>query len=436
MSDPTDFELTLRIADDFCKLHNDIVFCLETEQFYQYREGIYNKIFDREMHDLILQRKSQTKQKTVGFLKMVTERIATIRRKRLEEFNTGTHINFENCLFDLATNERLAHTPEVISTIRIPYLYDPEADCPLWTKSLNEILQNDLNKLRTIQEFFGYCLTRSTIYEKCLILTGEGANGKSTILHTLRHMVGTDNCSDLSLRHFSDPQKTSILQGKLVNLCSEVPRKIEDYESEFKSIVSGESMQVSPKYISDYTFMPYCKLIMAINDLPYIDDRTSAFYRRLLVVPLLKQFKEEEQNKDLRKQLLTELSGIFNWAIIGLSKLKERNTFLIDEYMKRDIEEIREANNPIMSWAKDNIIVQSGNDLEKGEAYEAYKEWSIKNGYKPFGLSKFAAEVFKLFHNFTEKSRRSGSGDRSYIWPNLAMKPKEPPGPNLSWNNE
>lgn len=423
--DPSELDYSLKIANGFCAETDGVVYCLEEDCFYLYEEGVYRKIFTREMHDLVLTRKILTKKMTLQGLKNVVDRIATIKQVHMDKFNAHSMINFKNGLFDIDSGELKEHTPSVISTIRLPYIYDKNATCPLWEKTLGEIMENDKNKIRTLQEFFGCCITREVKYEKALILIGEGANGKSTILHVLEQMVGEENCSALSLKYINDSQKVSVLVNKLVNICGEVSKRIEDFEAEFKTIVTGEKLTVSPKYVPEYTVRPFCKLVMAVNEFPYIDDRTSAFYRRLLLIELKKQFSEEEQNKNLRQELLSELPGIFNWAYEGLVKLKERNTFVIDEYMRLAIESMKEMNSPTIQWAKENLMVLPKNDLVKGEAFEAYKAWSLKNGYKPAGLAKFGAEIFRLFAKSTDKDRRAPHGERHRVWPNLAMRTPE-----------
>lgn len=421
--DVPEAELSLRVADGFCNEFKGFIYCLEEDCFYMYLHGYYKKIFMREMQDIVLTRKSFAKKLTLQGLKNVIDRIATIKQCRLDKFNNHDFLNFENGLFDVNCGSLNLHSQDVISTLRLPYKYDPLATCPLWNKTLNEIMENDKNKIRTLQESFGYCLTRETKHEKALILTGEGANGKSTILNTLKAVVGSDNCTSLSLRYFNDPVKATLLMGKLVNICGEIPKRVEDFEAEFKSIVTGEEVLVNPKFVAPFVIRPYCKVVMAINEFPHIDDKTSAFYRRLLILELNKQFSEEEQNKDLRDQLLSELPGIFNWSYEGLKRLRERGNFLVDEYMRHAIENIKESNNPLISWANENILILKGDELFKSEAFEHYKRWSDTNGYKPYGMAKFSSEVYKIFSRRTEKDRRNKT--RLRIWPNLAMRTPE-----------
>ncbi len=164
---------------------------------------------------------------------------------------------------------------------------------------------------------------------------------------------------------------------------------------------------------------------MAVNEFPYIDDKSSAFYRRLLMINLNKEFSEDEQDKNLEEKLSEEKSGIFNWAIEGLKRLNKRQTFLIDEYMKKDLDMIRELNNPVIQWVNENLIVKKDPDayVLKKDIYDKYVIWARDNGHRPTGSAKFGAEIFRIFRHVTEKDRRlSFATTRDRIWPGIVMR--------------
>lgn len=424
--------LTLSIAERFCENNPGLIFCEEASQFYNYRHGVYLRISERDVRNTLRKNYPSTIELTYVKLNEVVKWIADIRKYSLDDFNKQHVINLENGLFDFDTFSLKKHDISILSTIRVPYRYEEGAKNDLWIKTLNDIFEYDQNKIKIIQEFFGYCLTRDIKMQKALILTGEGANGKSTITNALKEMIGQENCSFLSLRYFNNAQKASVIKDKLVNICEEIPKKVEDYEAEFKTIVVGGELQVSPKYIPDYVIKPYCKLIFAVNEFPYIDDKTSAFYRRLLMLRLDKEFKEEEQNKHLGEQLLEERSGILNWAIDGLRRLNKRKTFLIDEYMKKDIQAIKELNNPVIQWATENLIElkESNAYVIKQNIYDMYSQWCSQNGHRPTGSAKFGAEIYRIFRHITERDRRLAFGARDRIWPYIVLKdnytPSEP----------
>ena len=116
--------------------------------------------------------------------------ILQLERLQKEEFNKNNRfINLKNGLFDLKEYKVIAHTPEFLSTIQLPILYDKNAECPNFIKFLHEIFEDDETRIKLIQQLFGYCLTSSTKAQKAFILQGSGANGKSVLLSILTALV-------------------------------------------------------------------------------------------------------------------------------------------------------------------------------------------------------------------------------------------------------
>ncbi|MCQ4822921.1 DUF5906 domain-containing protein, partial [Eubacterium callanderi] len=77
-------------------------------------------------------------------------------------------------------------------------------------------------------QYAGYCMTRLTHLQKFMILYGPGGTGKSTIVNLTIDAIGQENVSFLPLQtlHMTDGKFATIqLMGKLLNACSEIPRK-------------------------------------------------------------------------------------------------------------------------------------------------------------------------------------------------------------------
>lgn len=334
-------------------------------------------------------------------------------------FNKEDGLCFLNKYLDLKTLEAHDHDKKRINTILIPYNYDPQASCPFWEETLEKTFEGNINNKKTVQEFFGYCLTRQTKNMKALFLIGEGNTGKSTLLDVLAQMVGEENVSVLSPRYYKDSMRLCSIENKLVLMSHEIPKRIEDYEAEFRQIVSGQKLEVNQKYIKPYKFKPFCKVVWAMNEMPRIDDHTSAFFNRVLLVEFNRIFEEEEQDKELLDKLNMEMPGILNWAIEGLRKLQERKGFFKDAYMKEHIEEMRLQNNPIATWAAEYIKVETGKEITKSEAYQKYSAWCGINGHRVTSNAKFGFEFYRIFKASTKKDVRQGGNERLRIWPNL-----------------
>jgi len=98
--------------------------------------------------------------------------------------------NVRNGTIDLRTGELREHRPKDLITRYTNVDYDPQADCPVWRKFLMEIMNYNSDLIRFIQNAAGWAVTGNTSEQTMFILFGTGANGKSTFLNTIMHLLG------------------------------------------------------------------------------------------------------------------------------------------------------------------------------------------------------------------------------------------------------
>jgi len=401
------------VADNICKKYQ-LICC--AERFYKYKDGVYREIDDEVVRRWIIQEiGTRVSYHKVNEILSFSRTCAFIE---IEKLNNTPYLNLKNGLFDLETETLYPHDPAVYSTIQLNIKYDLKAECPKWIRTLNENFEEDRDKIDTVQEFFGLCLTGETKYERALIFIGEGANGKSVILNTVEKLIGKDNCSAIPLEKFNNSHYIANLFGKSVNISIETNAKSEVYDSMFKAIVSGDPIEADPKFKKPFTFHPTCKLIFAMNNLPRVDDKTEAFYRRLVIIRFFRIFKEEEQNKNLKNELACELDGIFLWCLEGLKRLKERGYFKITGSMQNEIEEYKLENNNVLIFVDEGCLLEADLSITKKELYEAYAEFCKNNGYRPLSKKKFGSAIVKHFKLLPD-SRFGPAGTR--IWEGIGL---------------
>lgn len=399
-----------------------LVYCIEENQFYIYKDGVWQTLFELEIEKMILEHPEYTYvvKYTDDKRKQIVRVLKVYVQKRLEFFNAKGYLNFDIGEFDPVTLNFYDHNKDNYSTMRINYPYDHSATCPLWLSTIEEILEKDNNKINMIQEFFGYCLTRDTSHRKSLLLLGESNCGKSTILNVLRSMVGSKNCSSVVLKWLSNPQYTPMLMNKLVNIDSDVSSAAEDFEANFKVIASGEPINCNQKFIKTFDFTPYCKLVMAANVFPKIKDHSSAVYNKLLVIPCNRIFTEKEMNRNLSKELDKELSGIFNWAVQGLRRLQQRGMFEELDFIKEAVQELEDENNPTNVFFEEHVEVEMLNNtfVEKMDLFNKYIAWCTAGNHFKLSRARFGSAVYKKFHKETPKDTKDlRTGKR--IWRNI-----------------
>lgn len=413
-------------------------YCLEEDDFYIYEQGAWRKIGDREFLAKISKAILKITVYPLALRKQILENYKLINFKKLDEFNRMPLLNLQNYMIDPLGNNVLKHDDKYYSTTQLPYKYDAQVKCELWLKTLSEIFENDHKRVLLLQEFFGYCLTPDIKHKKALLLLGDSDTGKSTILFTLRDLVGTKNCSSVPLKYLSNPQYTPMMVNKLVNIDADVAKDASNYEAEFKIITTGEPIACNQKFIETFEFTPKCKIILAANIFPKIGDHSSAFYKRLVLIPCDRIFEESQKNRLLNIQLKDELPGILNWAIEGLTRLTKRGMFEQHDFMKEAVQELEDENNPVNEFFKDHIEIDVSNDIyiEKSELFDKYKKWCSKGEKYHMSSIRFAREVNKKYNKVTPKDARlNNNGSR--IWRNLKyIELKQEKQQDLGWQND
>lgn len=412
----------------------EFVYCLQDSRYYLYENGFWKEILELKFLSRIQEgvvRETKVKSGD-GFItqkgkiltkysssqkKAVLDNFKIIKFKELEDFNATPVINLENCMFDPIGMNVLAHNKDFYSTMRVPYKYVSLSECPLWVKTLEEIFEGDREKIETLQEFFGYCLTPKNNQKKALLLLGESDSGKSTILFILRKMLGESNCSSVSLKNLGNAVFLMGVMNKMVNIDSDVSKDAQSYEAEFKMITSNEPIHCNPKYIAPFDFIPSCKMVMAANIFPKITDHSSAFFNRLILIPFDRIFLPHEQDKDLWPKLETELPGILNWAIDGLKRLTKRGYFEHYSFIKEAVKDLEDDNNPSNRFFEEHLIFENGSYEEKNKLFDKYSNWC--NSTNTYRLSNilFGKCILKKFPRIEKSSRLPGNGP--YIWRNL-----------------
>ena len=409
------------IADHILKHHRLINFA---DTYYEYRNGCYRLLFIEEVQKWIKDACG------MGFsaskLRNVLVALKTETFVKPDVINSVSFLNVKNGLYDVDNMKLISHTPQVYSINQLNVTYRNNAQCLLWVKTLREIFEDDSARIMLLQEYFGYCLTRDTDYEKSLFLFGEGANGKSVVLYVLEELIGRENCSSIPLEKFNDMHYVARLRDKLVNISLETNAKADVYDNMFKAIVTGDTIAADEKYGQPFQFKPYCKLLFSTNNMPRVKDKTEGYFRRLLVLPFNRQFTVNERNPKLKYKIAgSELDGIFLWALNGLNRLRERGYFEESASMRAVKDEYRKENNNVIIFVDEVCVIDAHAEVKKDELYQAYHDWCFASGYKALRKIAFGRELQRQYEFVTDarssyerrwegiRLRREGESDDS-----------------------
>lgn len=309
-------------------------------------------------------------------------------------------------------------TPRWFSRTVLSYPFEPRARCPLWEAVLARILEEDEQRIKLLQEWFGYCLTADTSQHKMLLMYGEGNNGKSLVCNVLTELLGPENVSGVPLEAFGTRFGLYASLGMLANVIPEVGEIDRVAEGALKSFVGGDRACFDRKNRDPIQEWPTARLTVATNNLPRFSDRTDGTWRRILLLPFRVSIPAEEVDRDLLNKLRPQLSGIFNWSLRGLYRLQKRGEFTEAQVSATALQEYREELNPAAQFLE--AFTEPGGSVNCTELYTAYKGWSHEHGYKPLSIGNFSRELRRYYrdrHNRDVTRRHTGQrGKRQWVY--------------------
>lgn len=114
----------------------------------------------------------------------------------------------------------------------------------------------------------------------------DGRNGKSIFSALMRRAFDKSNCHIFSIADLSDSKTLYAVSNALVAIDSDSTGKTisDDSSALFKSLTSGESLEVKGLYKQSETIQTCCSIIAFSNMMPGSSDKTTAYLRRLEIV--------------------------------------------------------------------------------------------------------------------------------------------------------
>jgi putative DNA primase/helicase len=238
-------------------------------------------------------------------------------------------MNCPSGTIDLRTGALAQHRREDLITKMIPVRYDPTAKCPLWLKFLNRILGGDQAVIDFLQKAIGYSLTGSVQEKALFFLYGIGDNGKTTLLETIREMLG-EYAGLAEIESFMHRSQDAVkertiadLHGKRFATASESEEGQRFNESLIKSLTGMGRLTGRRLYSNSFEFAPEFKLFLDANYKPTIRGTDNAVWNRIRLIPFAVSIPKSEQDKELGKKLREELPGILAWAVLGCLKWRK-----------------------------------------------------------------------------------------------------------------
>ena len=384
------------------------------------------------------------------------EKANTQNLVRNKDWRSPSHkVNLVGGAYDYEKDKIVEKYPEDRFLHKIHYRYDEDAECPNFKQLVREVLPEKDSREKLL-ESLGLALLPD-IHGKALMLTGEGANGKTLILKIFDALLDGGNSVEKGIHSLTQQFDIDNLYGKLAMTDEDMSgsKLSEQNVSFFKKMVGGGKIPAEEKYGDSYDFYPQTTPIFCANDIPPTPDRGKSFFRRWTIIkfpvtfssnpseedPMEKQKKPEDQVLNPIINNEDEMRGILKLLIEKGVKAYQRESQEVTS--QRTPEEVKELwdehSSPIYAFLKKSI--NQGRHPEEAEFEESYRaDWIRKDNL--FKLAKAYAKqrsnkritkkkINKALENldyyFDERHRPRDNGERVMAYGGLKLKKYEVP---------
>jgi putative DNA primase/helicase len=337
------------------------------------------QINDEELQEKLI--KHAMTSESAGSIRAMLELAATEKEVlvRAEQFNANPMLlNVRNGTLDLKTGKLLPHNRKHLISKMSKVEYQPNAHAPRWEQFLMEIMAGDVELVEFLRRAVGYSLTGDT-REQCLFFCyGQGANGKSTFLETLRKLLNDySQAADFNsfMTKSGDGPRTDIARMRGARFVTANEASNRDFDARTVQQLTGDDTVVARHlYEREFEFRPQHKLWLAANHKPVVKEQTEAFWRRMRLIPFTVVFPPKERDKMLSHALAKELPGILAWAMAGCLEW-QRNGLLVPKAIRKATLAYKDENDMLGEFFSHSCRIAEDAWTPTALLYRAFLDW-------------------------------------------------------------
>lgn len=272
--------------------------------------------------------------------------------------------------------------------------YTPREPEPgsLWGRYLELVMPNAEVRL-LLQEAVGSSLLRATL-ERIFVLSGDGANGKSTMIHVLSALHSAH--ASMSLTQLRSAFGLETVIGKSMIMITEAESWLEDaVVQRLKALASRDKMPVDRKFQRAVSVRPMATVFIAANNPLRYADRSDGTIRKFLTIPFDSKIPEQSRIPDFHRRLVRdprEMAVFLDWALLGVIRLLQRGLRFgpMPASVEAITEEHRIETDSVYGWTRyAGARADRTRMTDKAAVYAAYAAWCLDNGQKPHASAAY-----------------------------------------------
>jgi len=290
--------------------------------------------------------------------------------------------------FDLL--EYTDNAPPSLLRLPIPFDSDELPDDPevLEAKALlDECVagwfgSTDSEEWQVVQEFMAACVMgEATRMGRILVLKGGPGTGKSTLVSILKSLFPEELTVSADPSRWGSRFGPTMLDGRALATCSEVPSDLRSSASILKALVLGEEVDCEVKYQSQRRQLrSRCGFAWATNhDLNFGHDR-DPMLDRLITINMERPFRNTDlEQKDLPERIAPYRDYFIRQVLkIGRSAI-EAGRYSLSTNLNAATEEMLSSGCSVKEWLEHESAAPSNDRADRirtTHAYARYEEWA------------------------------------------------------------
>jgi|ERR1700731_1244805 len=312
-------------------------------------------------------------------------------------FSTGLteFIPCANGMLRLTDKTLLPFSPTYRRRNKLAVSFDADATCPLFLDTLM-CPALDADDLDLLQRWCGLALIGENLAQRFPILTGTAGGGKGTFIRVLIGIIGQINVASLRTQLLGERFELGRFLGKTLLYGADVPEKFLNHRgaSVLKSLTGGDPVALefkrsneSPVIVCKFNAIVTCNSRLTVH----LEGDTDAWRRRLAIINYDKP-KPATVIADLSEQILaTESSGVLNWMLDGLEKVRNDGWQLrLTPAQQKRVDDLLLESESHVIFARDALCRADGKQLTADDCYTAYIRFCIERGWITLPKNKFS----------------------------------------------
>lgn len=322
--------------------------------------------------------------------------------------------NVDNGTFDLRTREIRPHDPADLITKVAGCGFNPYALGPQFDRFIAEILPDDEVR-QYVQRLLGGAMFGMIRDHVLPIFTGEGSNGKSTLVELVRSVFGSyaiaaepELLVDNGNAH---PTGQADLLGIRFATTVETDAGRRLATATVKRLTGGDTIRARRMRQDFFEFQPSHTIVMVTNRLPNVQGDDPAIWRRIQVVPF--DVKIVDPDLGLGDKLRLEMPYILGWLLNGYRQWSESGLAPPDAVMTRT-NEYKTDSDALGRFLAECTMASPAGYIRARQMWDAWRSWCEDNGEKP-GAEQHFAKALRT-NGFEQVRRNAGN-----VWIGLTL---------------